>query len=86
MLQIPQNYIHTRSRLSGINKLRLPEYSNVILIRNAPGGLPTPFRYAWGGQISGYADEHSAEPDQVILIEVGHLRCSLQKSGTTLKP
>ncbi|MFO6426833.1 DUF1971 domain-containing protein [Escherichia coli] len=34
-------------------------------------GVSTPFRYAWGGQISGYADEHSAEPDQVILIEAG---------------
>ena len=37
MLQIPQNYIHTRS---------------------------TPF---WNKQ----TDEHSAEPDQVILIEAG---------------
>ncbi len=52
MLQIPQNYIHTRSTPFWNKKLRLPEYSNVILIKERARELPTPFRYAWGGQIS----------------------------------
>ncbi|STF82923.1 Uncharacterised protein [Escherichia coli] len=54
MLQNPTElYSYALNALSGINKLRLPEYSNVILIKETrPGGLPTPFRYAWGGQIS----------------------------------
>ncbi len=42
MLQIPQNYIHTRSTPFWNKQLRLPEYSNVILIKERARGLPTP--------------------------------------------
>ncbi|CTT41129.1 Uncharacterized protein/domain%2C possibly involved in tellurite resistance [Escherichia coli] len=53
MLQIPQNYIHTRSTPFW-NKQTAPAgiFERHLDKGTRPGGLPTPFRYAWGGQIS----------------------------------
>lgn len=86
MLQIPQNYIHTRSTPFW-NKQTAPAgiFERHLDKGTRPGVYPR-LPLCMGGQYLGYADEHSAEPDQVILIEAGSLRCSLQKSGTTLKP
>lgn len=53
MLQIPQNYIHTRSTPFW-NKQTAPAgiFERHLDKGTRPGVLPTPFRYAWGGQIS----------------------------------
>ncbi len=88
MLQIPQNYIHTRSTPFW-NKQTAPAgiFERHLDKGTRPGVYPRLSVMHGAVKYLGYADEHSAEPDQVILIEKrGSLRCSLQKSGTTLKP
>lgn len=53
MLQIPQNYIHTRSTPFW-NKQTAPAgiFERHLDKGTRPGVYPRPFRYAWGGQIS----------------------------------
>lgn len=48
MLQIPQNYIHTRSTPFWNKQLRLPEYSNVILIKERARGFTHAFPLCMG--------------------------------------
>lgn len=52
MLQIPQNYIHTRSTPFWNKQTAPAGIFERHLDKGTRGGLPTPFRYAWGGQIS----------------------------------
>ncbi|MED6639590.1 DUF1971 domain-containing protein [Escherichia coli O157] len=86
MLQIPQNYIHTRSTPFW-NKQTAPAgiFERHLDKQTAPAGIferhldkgtrpgVYPRLSVMHGAVKylGYADEHSAEPDQVILIEAG---------------
>ena len=90
MLQIPQNYIHTRSTPFW-NKQTAPAgiFERHLDKGTRPGVYPRLSVMHGAVKYFGYPDEHSAEPDQVIRLSLskrGSLRCSLQKSGTTLKP
>ncbi|MGD2708559.1 DUF1971 domain-containing protein [Escherichia coli] len=72
MLQIPQNYIHTRSTPFW-NKQTAPAgiFERHLDKGTRPGVYPRLSVMHGAVKYLGYADEHSAEPDQVILIEAG---------------
>ncbi|HFV8581010.1 TPA: DUF1971 domain-containing protein YeaR [Escherichia coli] len=72
MLQIPQNYIHTRSTPFW-NKQTAPAgiFERHLDKGTRPGVYPRLSVMHGAVKYLGYADEHSTEPDQVILIEAG---------------
>lgn len=72
MLQIPQNYIHTRSTPFW-NKQTAPAgiFERHLDKGTRPGVYPRLSVMHGAVKDFGYPDEHSAEPDQVILIEAG---------------
>lgn len=72
MLQIPQNYIHTRSTPFW-NKQTAPAgiFERHLDKGTRPGVYPCLSVMHGAVKYLGYADEHSTEPDQVILIEAG---------------
>lgn len=72
MLQVPQSHVHTRP-IPFQNRQATPagifEYHPDK--RTHPGTYPRLSVMYGAVKCPGYADEHSAEPDQVILIEAG---------------
>ncbi len=72
MLQIPQNYIHTRSTPFW-NKQTAPAgiFERHLDKGTRPGVYPRLSVMHGAVKYLGYADEHSAEPDQVIPYRSG---------------
>lgn len=73
MLRIPQNCIHTRSTPFWNKETAPPGIFQRHLDKGTRPGVYPRLSVAQGAvRYLGYADEHSPEPDSVLLIEAGH--------------